>query len=75
MLLSTAQAEDYSKNTVLYDYEAQAELGTRQLYSFATTTKRQRDNVIEPQGPEIVRKIFRSRCFGGVATTNIVLLQ
>ena len=33
--------------------------------------QRQRDNVIEPQGPETIRKISRSRCLDGVTTTNI----
>ena len=36
---------------------------------------RQRDKIIEPQGPEKIRKIFWSRCLDGVATTNIVILQ
>ena len=33
-----------------------AELGTQQCLSFATTTMRQRDNVIEPQGQEKFEK-------------------
>ena len=37
--------------------------------------QRQRNNVIEPQGSEKFRQIFRSRCLEGVATTNIVILQ
>ena len=28
------------------------------FYSFATTTTQQRDNVIEPQGPEKIRKKY-----------------
>ena len=33
--------------------------------------QRQRDNVIEPQGPEKIRtKNFGSRCLDGVATPN-----
>ena len=37
--------------------------------SFGTV---QRDNVIEPQGQEQIRKILRSPCLDGVATPNIV---
>ena len=43
--------------------------------SFSDPLQRQRDNVIEPQGPEKIRKIFRSRWQDGVATTNVVMLQ
>ena len=48
--------------TILASKIISAELGTRQFFLF-------RDNVLEPQGPENVRKIFRSRCLNGVATT------
>ena len=30
--------------------------------NFLASRQRQRDNVIEPQGQEKIRKIFRSRC-------------
>ena len=49
---------------VLADW--QAELGTRQLFSIATTTTRQ------CKGPEKNRKIVRPQCLDGVATINIV---
>ena len=50
-----------------------AELGTRQFFSFATTTTRQR-NIASgtSQGPEKNRKIVRPQCLDGVATINIV---
>ena len=35
--------------------------------NFLALRQRQRDNVIEPQGQEKIRKIFRSRCVDGVA--------
>ena len=41
---------------------------------FLASRQRQRDNVIQPQGPEKIRKILRSLCLQGVATTNIVTL-
>ena len=49
------------------------ELGTRQFFSFATTTMRQR-NIASgtSQVPEKNRKIVRPQCLDGVATINIV---
>ena len=55
-----------SENLVVFN----SELSMQQFVSFATTTKH---NVIEPQGPEKMRKIFRSWCLDGVATINIVM--
>ena len=53
-----------------------AELGTRQLFSLATTTTRQRNRASRTsQGPEKIRKIVRPQCLDGVATTNIVKWQ
>ena len=49
--------------------------GQATIFSFATTTTRQRDNVIEPQRQEKIPKIFRSLCIDGVATTNALILQ
>ena len=50
-----------------------AELGTRQLFSFATKTTRQRNRASRTsQGPEKNRKIVRPRCLDGIATTDIV---
>ena len=52
------------------------ELGTRQFFSFATTTTRQRNRASRTsQGPEKIRKIVRPQCLDGVATTNIVKWQ
>ena len=53
-----------------------AELGTRQFFSFATTTTRQRNRASRTsQGPEKIRKIVRPQCLHWVTTTNIVKLQ
>ena len=52
-----------------------SELGTRQFFSFETTTTQQRGNVIESLGQGKIRKILRSRCLNGVAKTNIVKMQ
>ena len=43
--------------------------------NFLALRQRQRDNVIEPQGQEKIRKILRSRCLARVATTNIVKME
>ena len=43
--------------------------------NFIVSRQRQRDNVIEPQGPEKIRNIFRSQCLDGVATPDKVILQ
>ena len=43
--------------------------------NFIASPQRQRNNVIEPRGPEKIRNIFRSRCLDGVATPRIVILQ
>ena len=52
------------------------ELGTRQLFSFATTTTRQRNRASRTsQGPEKIRKIVRPQCLDGVATKSIVKWQ
>ena len=52
-----------------------SELGTRQFFSFETTTTQQRGNVIESLGQGKIRKILRSRCLNGVAKTKIVKMQ
>ena len=41
--------------------------------NFLASLQRQRVNVIDSQGTEKNRKIFRSRRLDGVATTNIVI--
>ena len=52
------------------------ELATRQFFSFATTTTRQR-NITSgtSQRPEKNRKIVRPQCLDGVTTINIVKWQ
>ena len=53
-----------------------SELGTRQFFSFATTTTRQRNRASRTsQGPEKIQKIVRPQCLDAVATTNIVKWQ
>ena len=48
-----------------------AELGTRQFFSFATTTTRQRNIASRTsQGPEKNQKIVRPQCLDGVASHN-----
>ena len=54
--------------------------GTRQFFSFATTTMRQGDNVYNiasgtSQGPGKNWNIVRPQCLNGVATINIVKWQ
>ena len=50
-----------------------AELGTRQFFSFTTTTTRQRKIASRTmQGPKKSLKIVRPQCLDGVTTTNIV---
>ena len=46
-----------------------SELGMRQFFSFATMKTRQRNRASE------IRKMLRSRCLNGVATTNISIMQ
>ena len=43
--------------------------------NFLASRQRQRNNVIEPQGQEKIRKIFGSWCLDEVVTTNIVILH
>ena len=53
-----------------------AELGTQQVFSFATTTMRQRNITSRTsQGPEKNQKIVWPQCLDGVATINIVRWQ
>ena len=58
------------------DHPSTPELGTRQFFSFATTTTRQR-NIASgtSQGPEKNLKIVRPQCLDGVATIDIVKWQ
>ena len=49
-------------------------VGTRQLFSFTTTTTRQR-NIAQGPGTRKNRKIVRPPCLDGVATINIVKWQ
>ena len=52
------------------------ELGTRQYFSFATTTTRQLNRASGiSQGQEKIRKKVRPQCLDGVATTSIVKWQ
>ena len=53
-----------------------AELGTRQFFSFATTTTRQRNIASKTsQEPGKNRKIVSPQCLDGVATITIVKWQ
>ena len=53
-----------------------SELGTRQFFSFATTTTRQRNiDSGTSMGPEKNRKKVRPQCLDGVAIINIVKWQ
>ena len=66
------------KSLTISDDDAQVttELGTRQFFSFVTTTTRQRSIASETsQGPEKNRKIFRPQCLDGAATINLVKWQ
>ena len=60
------------RNTVMKT----TELATRQFFSFATTTTRQR-NITSgtSQGPEKNQTIVRPQCLDGVTTINIVKWQ
>ena len=49
-----------------------SELDKRQLFSFATTSTPQRNNVMEPQGPTKIQQILSSRCLHEVGTTNLL---
>ena len=55
-------------HTVLYStYRYRADLGTRQFFSFAKKTTRQRNRASEK-----FRQILRSRCLNGVVTSIII---
>ena len=74
MIYSAIQITDF---TVLQQklvlYMNQSELGTRQFFSFATTTMRQCTIASgTSQGTEKKQKKVRPQCLDGIATINIV---
>ena len=46
--------------------------GERQSWACDNCLDSRQRNTVEPHGQEKIRKILRSRCLDGVATTNIV---